>query len=143
MMDYFNEIFTAYKTRNRRAGEISFRDMEWSRHCKSAHSLGLLQQNRCTDLKLRRSDVRPGELGFPTNARDRMTRYEWVRQWAHLHARVRVVGVWDTVGSIGMSGWRPQPGEDVDWHATRLHPSKPCNALLSLDGCVTDPSDRD
>ena len=100
MMDYFNEIFTAYKHRDRRAGESDFKTMEWSQQY-----------------------VRPGELGFDTTQKERITRYDWVRRWAHLHAKIKVVGVFDTVGSIGMSGWRPQPGEDVDWHATRLHPS--------------------
>ncbi|KAK4541291.1 hypothetical protein LTR36_008207 [Oleoguttula mirabilis] len=99
MMDYFNEIFTAYKNRNRRAGEKTFKDMEWSQHY-----------------------VRPEELGFDSRQKERVTRYDWVRQWAHLHAKVKVVGVFDTVGSMGMSGWVPHPGEDVDWHATKLHP---------------------
>ncbi|KAK3670254.1 hypothetical protein LTR78_009909 [Recurvomyces mirabilis] len=103
MMDYFNDIFTAYKLRDRRAGETGFRDMEWSRHY-----------------------VRPGELGFETRQRERVTRYDWIRRWAHLHAKVKVVGVFDTVGSIGMSGWVPQPGDDVDWHATKLHPKIEC-----------------
>nr|OQO31990.1 hypothetical protein B0A51_00332 [Rachicladosporium sp. CCFEE 5018] len=99
MMDYFNEIFGAYKHRDRRAGERGFRDMEWARHY-----------------------VRPGELGFETGSRERLTRYEWVCRWSHQHPKVKVVGVYDTVGSIGMPGWMPQPGEDADWHATRLHP---------------------
>lgn len=101
MMDYFDPIFNAYKNRNRRAGENNFQDMEW------AHQR-----------------VRPGELGFDPRRYDSTTRYDWIRKWAHLHVKVKVVGVFDTVGSLGMSGWVHQPGQDVDWHATKLHPSK-------------------
>ena len=100
MMDYFYEIFMAYKQRDTGSGEIDFRSMAWSQQY-----------------------VKPGELGFDTSRRDRVTRYDWVRQWAHLHPRVKVVGVFDTVGSYKMSGWVQQPGQDTDWHASKLHPS--------------------
>jgi hypothetical protein len=65
----FGEIFNAYKGRNRRAGEDSFKNMEWSRQY-----------------------VKPGQLGFSTTSSERVTRYEWVRTWAHLHPKIKVVG---------------------------------------------------
>ncbi|KAF2161355.1 hypothetical protein M409DRAFT_28090 [Zasmidium cellare ATCC 36951] len=98
MINYFAEIFNAYKRRDRKT-EKDFKHMRWAQEY-----------------------VRPGELGFDSDCRERWTRYEWIREWAHYHVEVKVVGVFDTVGSIGMSGYVRQPGEDVSFHQSRLHP---------------------
>lgn len=90
-MDSVYEIFTSFNNRDRRGGEVDFTSMAWSQQY-----------------------VKPGELGFEMGKRDRVTRCDWVRQWAHLHARVKVVGVFDTVGSYKMSGWMRQPSQDTD-----------------------------
>ncbi|UJO21747.1 uncharacterized protein CLAFUR5_09246 [Fulvia fulva] len=98
MMDYFDEIFEAYK--HRADNEYTFRDMKWSK-----------------------GFARPGELGLELNSEERITRYECIKKWTHLHITVKAVGVFDTVGSVGLSGKLPQPGQDSDWHSSSLHPN--------------------
>jgi hypothetical protein len=98
MMDYFDEIFAAYKSRKQ--GQ-SFADTAWAN-----------------------KKAVPGELGLDTEYKGNMTRLEYVRQWAHLHVGIKVIGVFDTVGSLGVSGWVDQPGADTTYFSTNLHPSR-------------------
>ena len=63
--------------------------------------------------------VRSGELSFEPRRYLSRIRYDWVRKWAHLHIKVKVVGVFDTVGSLSITGWVHQLGQDIDWHATK------------------------
>lgn len=100
MMDYFDEIYNAYKKR----GDIeAFEDTSWAKANAVRGELGL------------DSTMYPGET---------MTRIEYIRKWAYLDVRIKAIGVFDTVGSLGISGWVDQPGTDVDFHCTTLHPSK-------------------
>ncbi|PPJ58503.1 hypothetical protein CBER1_05620 [Cercospora berteroae] len=96
MMDYFDEIFEAYKKRG--YSEHNFEEMAWA-------------QAKAT----------PGELGLELNSPP-TTRYDCIKRWTHMHVKIRCVGVFDTVGSVGMPGYQQQPGQDVDWHSTALHP---------------------
>lgn len=100
MMDYFDEIFNQYK---KRGNVKSFEDTKWAR-ATAVH----------------------GELGMDaTKYPDKtMMRIEYIRKWAHMHVKVKVVGVFDTVGSIGISGYVEQPGMDLGFHSTTLHPSE-------------------
>lgn len=99
-MDYFDEIYNEYKKR----GEArSFEDTEWAKAEAVRGELGL------------DDTMYPGET---------MSRIEYIRKWAHLHVKVKVVGVFDTVGSLGISGRVDQPGTDLDFHSTTLHPSE-------------------
>ncbi|SMQ53762.1 unnamed protein product [Zymoseptoria tritici ST99CH_1A5] len=104
MMDYFDEIFEEYKKRKTR----DFEKEGWFK-------------NR----------VRKGELGLNwndyhdkdgNNIKKLPTRMQWIRTWTHQHITLKIVGVFDTVGSVGMSGRVDQPGKDTDWHSTTLHP---------------------
>ena len=70
-MDYFDEIFEAYKHRG--YSERSFEEMAWSKEM-----------------------AKPGELGLELNSTERRSRYDCIKQWTHLHVKVRVVGVFDT-----------------------------------------------
>ncbi|KAI5357746.1 hypothetical protein Slin14017_G117590 [Septoria linicola] len=99
MMDYFDEIFEAYKKRG--FSEHTFEEMAWAQEI-----------------------AKPGELGLVLNSKtdEAVTRYDCVKKWTHMHVNVRCVGVFDTVGSVGMSGYVSQPGQDVDWHSTSLQP---------------------
>lgn len=97
MMDYFDEIFEAYK--KRKPNEYTFEEMAWSK-----------------------GKAEPGELGLEVSSKESISRYECIKQWTHLHVKVKAVGVFDTVGSVGMSGHVMQPGQDIDWHSTSLHP---------------------
>lgn len=97
MMDYFDEIFEAYK--KRKSTEYTFEEMAWSQ-----------------------ARAQPGELGLEIGSKESISRYDCIKKWTHLHIRVKAVGVFDTVGSVGMSGHVTQPGQDIDWHSTSLHP---------------------
>ncbi|KAF7187475.1 hypothetical protein HII31_11215 [Pseudocercospora fuligena] len=97
MMDYFDEIFEAYK--KRKSTEYTFEEMAWSQ-----------------------AKAQPGELGLEVSSKESISRYDCVKKWTHLHIKVKAVGVFDTVGSVGMSGHVTQPGQDIDWHSTSLHP---------------------
>ncbi|KAF2164695.1 hypothetical protein M409DRAFT_37029 [Zasmidium cellare ATCC 36951] len=98
MMDYFDEIYNEYK---RRGDAKSFEDTEWAKAEAVRGELGL------------DDTMYPGE---------KMSRIEYIRKWAHLHVKIKVVGVFDTVGSLGISGRVDQPGTDLDFHSTTLHP---------------------
>lgn len=99
MMDYFDEIFNQYK---KRGNVKSFEDTKWAKATAVRGELGM------------DATTYPGET---------MTRIEYIRKWAHMHVKVKVVGVFDTVGSIGISGYVEQPGTDVGFYSTTLHPS--------------------
>lgn len=100
MMDYFDEIFNAYKSR----GKVkSFEDTKRAKATAVRGELGM------------DATIYPGET---------MTRIQYIRKWAHMHVKVKVVGVFDTVGSIGLSGYVEQPGTDLGFYSTTLHPSK-------------------
>jgi hypothetical protein len=52
------------------------------------------------------------------------TRIEHLRKSAHMHVNIKVVGVWDTVGSLHLTNWFGQAGDDTTFHTTKLSPSK-------------------
>jgi hypothetical protein len=102
-MDHFFEIYDVYKNR----GDKRFEDTTWAK-----------------DLLV------PGELGTVppvavTNANSyATTRLEHLRRSAHLHVTIKVVGVWDTVGSLHVTNWGGKAGDDTTFHTTKLSPSK-------------------
>jgi hypothetical protein len=99
MMDYFDEIFDAYKARK---PQETLDETEWAN-----------------------GSNKPGELRlWPTYDGPELTRLQHIRRSAHTHIKIKAVGVWDTVGSLGISGWVDQPGSDLYFHSTKLHPSK-------------------
>lgn len=54
---------------------------------------------------------------------DSPTNMDYLRRWAHSHVKIKVVGVFDTVGSVGMAGRHKQPGTDIQHYSSGLDPS--------------------
>jgi uncharacterized protein (DUF2235 family) len=103
MLDHFYEIFQAYKNR----GKLRFEETDFAKGALLAGELGTMP-------------LRHGEA-----KRDLGTRIDYLRKTAHHHIKIKVVGVWDTVGSLGATNWFGQAGEDTYFHSTKLSPSKP------------------
>ncbi|KAK4224137.1 hypothetical protein QBC38DRAFT_538669 [Podospora fimiseda] len=97
MMDHFFEIYQAYRNR----GEKHFVETEWANTVMVA-----------------------GELGSPPkdNPNYKPTRLEHLQEYSHLHVTIKVVGVWDTVGSLHITNWFGQAGDDTTYHTTKLSP---------------------
>ncbi|KAI1269164.1 peptidoglycan binding domain-containing protein [Xylariaceae sp. FL1019] len=109
MLDHFFDIYSAYRNR----GKLSLWDTAWAK-----------------------GSLEPGELGTaPPFAdqpkRDLGTRGDYLKKYAHQHVKIKVVGVWDTVGSLGATNWFGQAGEDLYFHSTKLSP-KIENAFQAL-----------
>ncbi|RYC62635.1 hypothetical protein CHU98_g3574 [Xylaria longipes] len=101
MLDHFFEIYQAYRTR----GTKKLAETDWAKNPLTAGELGTVPP--------RSSDPKQ-DLG---------TRMGFLRRSAHHHIKIKVVGVWDTVGSLGATNWFGQAGDDTTFHSTRLSPS--------------------
>lgn len=102
MLDHFYETYEAYKNR----GDKKLEDTEWAKTTLFAGELGTVPP--------RKGDTK----------RDMGTRMKYLRGSAHHHVTIKVVGVWDTVGSLGYTNWFGQAGADHYFHSTKLSPSK-------------------
>ncbi|KAF5133203.1 hypothetical protein E5D57_003826 [Metarhizium anisopliae] len=100
LMDNFFEIYSAYKNR----GNQAFDETTWANQPLVPGELGTVPP---------RNGVPPPSYG---------TRLQHLRKVAHLHVNIKVVGVWDTVGSVGGPNWFGQAGEDTTFHSTKLSP---------------------
>ena len=99
LMDHFFEIYDAYRTR----GDKHFTETDFAK-----------------------GDLTPGELGTVPVANPNFkgyTRLQHLQKSAHLHITIKVVGVWDTVGSLAVANWFGQAGDDTTFHTTKLSPS--------------------
>lgn len=114
LMDNFFDIYKAYKNR----GNQTFAETDWANEKLEPGELGTVPpQNGMT----------PPSYG---------SRLEHLRKVAHLHVTIKVVGVWDTVGSVGGPNWFGQAGDDAFFHSTKLSPSKlsPCFLYFTNGG---------
>ncbi|EFY88009.1 peptidoglycan binding domain containing protein [Metarhizium acridum CQMa 102] len=100
LMDNFFEIYGAYKNR----GNQAFDETTWANEPLIPGELGTV----------------PPQKGVPAPSYG--TRLQHLRKVAHLHVKIKVVGVWDTVGSVGGPNWFGQAGEDTTFHSTKLSP---------------------
>jgi uncharacterized protein (DUF2235 family) len=103
MLDHFYEIFQAYKNR----GKLRFEETDFAKGALEAGEFGTMPPRHGEDKE---------NLG---------TRIDHLRKTIHHHVKIKVVGVWDTVGSLGATNWFGQAGEDAYFHSTKLSPSKP------------------
>lgn len=102
LMDSFFEIYDGYRNR----GDKRFDETKWAN-----------------------DPLIPGELGtvpIASGAASGVTssRLEHLRKCAHLHVTIKVVGVWDTVGSLHVTNWFGSAGDDTTYHTTKLSSSK-------------------
>lgn len=104
MMDHFFEIYQTYRNR----GDKHFTETEWANTVMVAGELGSVPVN---------------------NPNYKPTRLDHLRENTHLHVTIKVVGVWDTVGSLHVTNWFGQAGDDTTYHTTKLSPSKSCRTL--------------
>ncbi len=104
LMDSFFDIYKVYRER----GEMRFDQTAWVNGKLEPGDLGTL----------------PLALGGRPSSPTSPTRLEYLRLSTHLHVNIKVVGVWDTVGSLHMTNWFGQPGDDTTFHTTKLNPSK-------------------
>ncbi|KAM7213975.1 Uncharacterized alpha/beta hydrolase domain (DUF2235) domain containing protein [Rhypophila decipiens] len=111
LMDHFFEIYDAFRNR----GDKHFAETEWANTLMVSGELGSVPVN---------------------NPNWKATRIEHLRSSAHLHVTIKVVGVWDTVGSLAVTNWFGQAGDDTTFHTTKLSP-KIENAFhaLAIDEC--------
>ncbi|KAI0502742.1 peptidoglycan binding domain-containing protein [Xylaria bambusicola] len=100
MLDHFYEIYEAYKNR----GGKPLAETAWAKTTLTAGELGTVPP--------RKGDSK----------RDMGTRMDFLRRSSHHHVKIKVVGVWDTVGSLGYTNWFGQAGADSSFHSTRLSP---------------------
>ena len=103
LMDHFFDIYKVYRER----GEKRFDQTEWA--------TGQLEPGELGTVPL---VVGAKPSGFTT------TRLQHLQSSAHLHVTIKVVGVWDTVGSLHVTNWFGQAGDDTTFHTTKLSPSK-------------------
>lgn len=101
-LDHFFEIWSAYKDR----GIKNFEDTEWAKASVVAGELGTIPPMKGAEKR---------DLGSRIDVIGRMT---------HSCFKIKVVGVWDTVGSLGATHYFSQPGADTTFLSTKLHPSK-------------------
>ncbi|CAG9953268.1 unnamed protein product [Clonostachys rosea f. rosea IK726] len=99
-LDNFYDVYLAYKIR----GKEAFSKTKWAQ-----------------------DKLEPGELGTlpPQQGRDPYpygSRFDYLKTISHMHVPIKVVGVWDTVGSINATTWFVQAGDDTSFHSTKLHP---------------------
>lgn len=116
LMEHFFEIYDAYRNR----GDKRFDQTEWVN-----------------------GQLVPGELGtvplaVGAKASGHTTRLQHLRSSAHVHVTIKVVGVWDTVGSLHTTNWFGQPGDDTTFHTTKLSPSKSLPDQKQPHGNVAD-----
>ncbi|KAI5458851.1 peptidoglycan binding domain-containing protein [Mariannaea sp. PMI_226] len=100
LMDHFYDVYEAYRNR----GNLSFAETEWAKQ-----------------------RLRPGELGTVPTLQDAKpydygSRIEYLRLVSHSHVTIKVVGVWDTVGSLQVTNWFGEVGGDSYGHSTKLNP---------------------
>lgn len=100
LMDHFYEVYSAYKSR----GDLSFADTPWAKETLVPGELGTM----------------PPMQGAPAFAHP--SRLEHLRNSSHMHVKIKVVGVWDTVGSLQVTNWFGQAGDDAQFHSTKLSP---------------------
>ncbi|KAI0553025.1 peptidoglycan binding domain-containing protein [Xylaria curta] len=100
MLDHFFEIYQAYRNR----GTKKLAETDWAKTPLTAGELGTV----------------PPRDGDPKQ--DLGTRMDFLRKSAHHHIKIKVVGVWDTVGSLGALNWFGQAGDDRTFHSTKLNP---------------------
>ncbi|KAI3321794.1 peptidoglycan binding domain-containing protein [Xylariaceae sp. AK1471] len=100
LLDHFFDIFQEYKKR----GDQKFEDTKYAKGDLEAGELGTMP-------------LRHGE-----EKRDLGTRIDYLKKTAHHHITIKVVGVWDTVGSLGAINWFGQAGDDMNFHTTKLSP---------------------
>ncbi|KAI1126239.1 peptidoglycan binding domain-containing protein [Nemania abortiva] len=100
MLDHFFGIYQAYRNR----GTKRLEETDWAKTPLTAGELGTV----------------PPRHGDPK--RDLGTRMDTLRRSAHHHIKIKVVGVWDTVGSLGATNWFGQAGADNYFHSTKLSP---------------------
>lgn len=103
MMNHFFEIYDAWRNR----GNKRFDETKWATEA--------LRQG-----ELRTVPQLVGRQAFDYKA----TKIEHLRQNAHHHIKIKVVGVWDTVGSLHATNWFGQAGDDTTFHTTKLSPSE-------------------
>ncbi|ORX96874.1 peptidoglycan binding domain-containing protein [Basidiobolus meristosporus CBS 931.73] len=109
LMDHFFEVYSIYKSR----GDLTFEETAWAQGELIAGELGTV----------------PPQQGAPRPSYG--TRLSYLRKAAHEHVKIKVVGVWDTVGSLRGFNWFGQAGEDKHFHSTKLNP-KIENAFQAL-----------
>ncbi|KAI0967915.1 peptidoglycan binding domain-containing protein [Xylaria arbuscula] len=100
MLDHFFEIYQAYRNR----GDKRLEETDWAKTPLTAGELGTV----------------PPRNGAPKY--DFGTRMDVLRRSVHRHVTIKVVGVWDTVGSLGATNWFGQAGADRYFHSTKLSP---------------------
>ncbi|GAO19021.1 uncharacterized protein UV8b_01147 [Ustilaginoidea virens] len=112
-MDHFHEVYSAYKNR----GDAAFQDTPWATAPLEPGELGTV----------------PPQAGAPAQAHGSRSRsrLDHLRSIAHTHVKIKVVGVWDTVGSLSVVNWFGQAGDDAHFHSTKLSP-KVENAFHAL-----------
>ncbi|KAI0442205.1 peptidoglycan binding domain-containing protein [Xylaria telfairii] len=105
MLDHFYDIYLAYRNRGPKKLERT----------QEARGDGLSQNSlNCW------------------RARDLGTRIDFLRRSTHDYIKIKVVGVWNTVGSLGATHWFTQAGEDSTFHSTKLSPSRITLQLFCL-----------
>lgn len=100
-MDGFFDVYNAYRNR----GDKTFAESDWAK-----------------------ASLIPGELGSVPTVEGQEPhkfgpRIDHIRSIAHTHVKIKVCGVWDTVGSLGVTNWYGPAGEDNFFHSTKLSPS--------------------
>ncbi len=104
MLDSFYELYLAFKER----GKKHFSETKWANEPLAPGELGTLPPRR-------------GDTTKPNNG----TRIEYMRKVVHMHVKIKVVGVWDTVGSLTATNWwGGEAGEDLTFHTTKLSSSE-------------------